>query len=263
MKKAKKVLFLGLDAALPDLVQKFSDEGNLPNMKRLMDRGVFSRLETVFPPLTAAAWTAIVSGAGAGTNGVPSLMVKHEGEELDHWHTSFDRREVLCETLWDVGNRSGLKSALINWPVTFPLGGIEEGQGVQLAGALNPPFRYFYMPLWDVASSAVWSDKLLNCNQIPGRAVKLEPKPAEGWTNLPESKRPVLEFEILVPPTYVEGYKMYVLMYASTEEGYDRMRISESNDAAQATTDITLGDYGPEDHHRKGIRHESRPAAHG
>lgn len=96
----KKVLFLGLDAAMPDLIKKFAAEGNLPNIKKIMDQGIFSRLETVFPPLTAAAWTAIVSGAGSGTNGVPSLMVKHLGEELDHWHTSFDRREVLCETLW-------------------------------------------------------------------------------------------------------------------------------------------------------------------
>lgn len=245
MKKTKKVLFLGLDAAMPDLMKKFVQEGNMPNTAKLMDQGVFSRLETVFPPLTAAAWTAIVSGAGSGTNGVPSLMVKHPGEDLDYWHTSFDRNEVLCETLWEVGSRSGLKSALINWPVTFPLGGLDENHGVQVAGSLNPPFRYFYMPLWDVASSAIFSDKLLRCNQIPGRAVQILPKPAEGWSNLPDSYKPVLEFEITVPPTYVEGYKMQVAMYASTEEGYDRVLISETKDGDKAVTDITMGDYGP------------------
>lgn len=238
-------MFLGLDAAMPDLVKKFVGEGNMPNMAKVMEQGVFSRLETVFPPLTAAAWTAIVSGAGAGTNGVPSLMVKHQGEELNHWHTSFDRNEVLCETLWDVAKRMGKKTALINWPVTFPLGAITEADGVQLAGALNPPFRYFYMPLWDVASSAVFSDKLLHCNQIPGRAVQLQSKPAEGWANLPESHMPILEFEITVPPVYVEGYKMQVVIYASSEDGYDRMLISETKDAAQAVTDIAMGEYGP------------------
>ena len=117
----KKILFLGLDAAMPDLVKKFVAEGVMPNTAKLMNQGVFSRLETVFPPLTAAAWTAIVSGAGSGTNGVPSLMVKHPGEDLDHWHTSFDRREVLCETLWDVAKKMGKKVALINWPETFPM----------------------------------------------------------------------------------------------------------------------------------------------
>ncbi len=136
-----KILFLGLDAAMPDLIQKFAGEGCMPNVAKLMEQGIFSRLETVFPPLTAAAWTAIVSGAGSGTNGVPSLMVKHAGEDLDHWHTSFDRGEVLCETLWDIAKRDGNKTALINWPVTFPLGGITEQDGCQLAGSLNPPFR--------------------------------------------------------------------------------------------------------------------------
>lgn len=241
----KKILFLGIDAAMPDLIKKFVAEGNMPNMEKLMNQGVFSRLETIFPPLTAAAWTAIVSGSGAGTNGVPSLMVKHEGEELSDWHTSFDRREVLCETLWHVAKKMGKKTALINWPVTFPLGDIEEGDGVQLAGALNPPFRYFYMPLWDVASSAVFSDRLLYCNQIPGRAVKIQTKEAEGWTNLPESHKPILEFEITVPPTYVEGYKMYVAMFASTGEGYDTMLISETKDASKAHTTIKEGEYGP------------------
>ena len=76
--------------------------------------------------------------------------------------------------------------------------------------------------------------------QIPGRAVQLEARPAEGWTNLPESKRPPLEFDIVVPPTYVEGYPMHVLMYASTDTGYDRMLISESKDAAQALSLIHI-----------------------
>lgn len=103
MKTPRKVLFLGLDAALPDLITKFADEGNLPNIAKLMDKGIFSRIETVFPPLTAAAWSAIVAGAGAGTAGIPSLMVKLPNEELDHWHTSFDRDMLLAETLWEVG----------------------------------------------------------------------------------------------------------------------------------------------------------------
>jgi len=241
----KKILFLGLDAAMPDLVKKFVSEGVMPNTAKLMGQGVFSRLETVFPPLTAAAWTAIVSGAGSGTNGVPSLMVKHPGEELDHWHTSFDRNEVLCETLWDVGIKQGKKVALVNWPVTFPMGAISEENGCQLAGALNPPFRYFFMPLWDVSSSACFSNKLLHCNQIPGRAVKIQTKPAQGWTNLPHSKQPCLEFDITVPPTYVKGYAMHVLVYASTDAGYDRMLISEGKDAKAAITDIAMGEYGP------------------
>ena len=41
------------------------------------------------------------------------------------------------------------------------MGAISEEDGCQLAGSLNPPFRYFFMPLWDVASSACFSNQKL------------------------------------------------------------------------------------------------------
>ncbi len=101
------------------------------------------------------------------------------------------------------------------------------------------------MPLCDVASTACFSNQKLRCNQIPGRAVQLQPTEAEGWAKLPDSKKPCLEFEITVPPTYVEGYKMQVLIYATTDAGYDRMMICEGKSTDKVITDIAKGDYGP------------------
>ena len=40
----KKILFLGLDAAMPDLVNKFVAEGSMPNTAKLLEQGVLSRL---------------------------------------------------------------------------------------------------------------------------------------------------------------------------------------------------------------------------
>ena len=69
--KAKKLLMLGLDAALPDLIQRFAQEGSMPNARRLMEGGFFSSMITTFPPLTAAAWGAITSGRRTGHGGHP------------------------------------------------------------------------------------------------------------------------------------------------------------------------------------------------
>lgn len=248
MSKAKKILFLGLDAAMPDLLKKFAAEGNMPNFKKLMDKGVFSRVETVFPPLTAAGWSAIVTGCGCGTAGIPSLMVKLPGEDLDQWHTSFDRRMLLSQTLWEVGEKVGKKIALVNWPVTFPVEtktgecAIRSEHSCQVGAALNPPFRYFYMPLWDVASSSMFATEKYCCNQIPGRAVVIQPVPAEGWENLPDSTLPPLEFKITVPPTYVKGWEMNVLIYAKGK-GYDRVLISDDKNAANAVADLGKLEY--------------------
>ncbi len=233
---------LGLDAALPDLITRFVEEGSMPNVKVLMDRGFFSRMITTFPPLTAAAWGAITSGAGPGTAGIPSLMVHEPGEPLDKWYTSFDRRMLKAETLWEAGARVGLTTLLMNWPVTYPLG-VEKG--IQLAASLNPPFRYFYMPLWDIASSSIFSTRKERCNQVPGRAVEVTLAPASGWSNMPAHSGSPLEITIDVPPTYAKGRKYHVLVLDSKDHGYDKVIISPSKDGSQKVAELREGERCP------------------
>ena len=111
-KPHQKLLMLGLDAALPDLIAKFTEEGSMPVVKKLIERGWFSRMITTFPPLTAAAWGAITTGAGPGTAAVPSLMVHKPGEPLDKWHTSFCRHILEAETLWEAAGKTGNKTTM-------------------------------------------------------------------------------------------------------------------------------------------------------
>ncbi len=232
-KSNQKLLMLGLDAALPDLIAKFTEEGSMPVTKKLIEKGWFSRMITTFPPLTAAAWGAITTGAGPGTAAIPSLMVHKPGEPLDKWHTSFCRHILEAETLWEAAGKTGNKTLLVNWPVTWPLG---VDNGIQLAASLNPPFRYFYMPLWDVASSAIFSTGVERCNQIPGRAIQVHPQPAKDWINIPSHSATPLEVVIEVPPTYAKGSTYHVLLLDSKGNGYDQILISRSKDAAEAVT---------------------------
>lgn len=238
-KRDQKLLMLGLDAALPDLIVKFAKEGSMPVTKKLMDKGWFSRMITTFPPLTAAAWGAITSGAGPGTAAIPSLMVHKPGEPLDKWHTSFCKHILEAETLWEAAAKAGKKTLLVNWPVTWPLG-VENG--IQLAASLNPPFRYFYMPLWDIASSAIFSTNVERCNQIAGRSIHVKPQAAENWANLPSYSRVPLEVSIDVPPTYAKGVQYHVLLLDSKESKYDQVIISRSKDANEAVAKLKPGE---------------------
>lgn len=242
MSRAKKLLMLGVDAALPDYIKRFASEGCLPNIARLMKGGFTSRVIPTFPPLTAAAWCAIVTGAGPGTCGIPSLMVRQPGEELDSWQTSFDKRLLLAETLWESENKVGRRVALVNWPVTWPMS-LPEEHGIQIAASLNPPFRYFYMPLWDVAASAVFSPQKLPCDQVPGRAVQVAPAPATDWANLPESAREPLEFAINVPPVFAKGARYQVALTAGGIGGYDTVTIARGKDASRAVAVLKQGEW--------------------
>ncbi len=241
-KIAKKLLMIGVDAALPDLILAFAEQGYMPNVKKLMGRGLFSRMITTFPPLTAAAWGAITTGAGPGTAAIPSLMVHLPGEPLDKWHTSFDRRMLKAETLWEAAARIDRKTVLVNWPVTYPM---KIENGIQLAASLNPPFRYFYMPLWDIASSSVFSTRKERCNQVPGRAVQVVLQTAGGWSNIPQHTGEPLEITIEVPPTFAKGHKYYALILDSRGAGYDRVIVSASKDAARPVADLGTGERSP------------------
>jgi len=235
-KQSIKLLVLGIDAALPDLLKKFKKEGSIPNLAKLMDNGFFSRVITTFPPLTAAAWAAIVTGAGPGTCGIPSLMVKLAGEELNMWHTSFDKRMLEAETLWEAENKVGRCTALINWPVTWPKGIENVNNGIQIASSLNPPFRFFYMPLWDIASSSLFSSDSYACNQVPGRAVVVNLEQAIDWIGLPKSKFSAKQFQIEVPPVYAKGVKYNVTIVSDNGQGYNKIIICRDKDASKAVT---------------------------
>jgi hypothetical protein len=114
--------------------------------------------------------------------------------------------------------------------------------GIQLAASLNPPFRYFYMPRWDIASSAIFSTGVERCNQIPGRSIQVRPQPAKDWANLPPYNRTPLEIAIDVPPTYANGPQYHLLILDSNGSGYDQVVISRSKDAAEALTTLKPGE---------------------
>ena len=240
VKKPKKCLVIGVDAALPDLIQQFAQEGAIPNITRLLKRGIFSRVVSTFPPLTATAWASIVTGAAAGTSGIPSLMVHLPGEKLDEWHTSFDQRLLKAETLWEAGARVDKRVALINWPVTWPQRKLAKG--IQIGASLNPPFRFFYMPLWDIASSSLFSTKRHACNQVAGRAVVIKPKPAKGWSNMPGSKKQPLEFTIMVPPVYARGVSYHAGIIDSQGQGYNEIVVSSSKNARDTVARLRINE---------------------
>ncbi len=106
--KYRKLLVLGLDAALPDLLVKFAG-GRRPTEHHPADgQGCILQSPHGIPPSDGGG----VVGDRHGSRSLvrpafPSLMVKLPGEELDEWHTSFDRRMLVAETLWETAGEKG------------------------------------------------------------------------------------------------------------------------------------------------------------
>lgn len=130
----KRVLFIGLDGLIPELVQRFVAEGNLPAMGRLMQQGVFSHLLSSPPVDTPTNWTSLATGAWTGTHGINTFSVREKGEVFDN-HRDFSanifprfpglaknnlNQVSKAEYLWQAAERAGKQCLLINFPGGWP-----------------------------------------------------------------------------------------------------------------------------------------------
>ena len=65
----KKLVIIGLDCATPKtLFEDFLDD--CPNIKKMVEQGVYGKLRTCDPPITIPAWMVMSTGKKAGTLGI-------------------------------------------------------------------------------------------------------------------------------------------------------------------------------------------------
>lgn len=110
-----KICVLGLDGAAPEIV--FGDE-RLVNLRRLMDLGVYGRLESVIPPTAVPAWMCMSTSQDPGSLGVYGFR-----NRSDH---SYDKlafassASITAPAIWDQLAREGKKSILVGVPPNYP-----------------------------------------------------------------------------------------------------------------------------------------------
>ncbi|MGQ3686313.1 MAG: alkaline phosphatase family protein [Candidatus Loosdrechtia sp.] len=113
----KKVIVIGLDCATPQLVfDEWIDD--LPNMKKLINSGIYGELESIIPPITVPAWTAMVTGKDPGELGCYGFRNR---KDYSYDQLSFaNSLGVKDNTLWDILSKKGKKSILVGVPQTYP-----------------------------------------------------------------------------------------------------------------------------------------------
>src|ERR1700738_1092896 len=106
-----KICVLGLDCAAPEVI--FGDE-RLMNIRRLMDVGVYGRLESVVPPITVPAWMCMVTSQDPGSLGVYGFR-----NRTDHSYAGrgfVDSSSIRELAMWDQLAREGKKSIIVGLP---------------------------------------------------------------------------------------------------------------------------------------------------
>ena len=222
-----KVVLIGIDAAIPTLVQKYFEMGMLPNMKKLSDEGTWAECIPVFPTHTASNWNSVATGAWPKTHGVTDMVVHLPGTPLTEIKSGFWSDLCQAEQIWKTAERFDKKSILLKYISSWPPN-IEKGIQVEGFGAPGGPgSRPWGSSPISVSNSACYSTEQLENATV----INFSESNLSSWKNIPNelSHRPALETQIRIGP--IGGVNYNILLVSNSSGTYDSVLITKSKDA--------------------------------
>jgi len=138
MENTQKVLIIGLDGATWTVLTPWIEDGSLPNIANLRNRGSWGELRSTIPPLTAPAWSSFLTGKNPGKHGVFHFIPLDDDPE-EHANGKIevvDGRSIQSPTLWDLLGHQNRKVGVINVPMSYPPRPVN---GFMITCLLTPP----------------------------------------------------------------------------------------------------------------------------
>lgn len=112
-----KLLIIGLDCAAPELVFDLWLK-DLPNLKKLVDKGIHGDLMSTCPPITVPAWTSMMTSKDPGTLGFYGFR-NRKGYGYDELFFA-NNGYVKEKRVWNYLSRKRLRSLVMGVPQTYP-----------------------------------------------------------------------------------------------------------------------------------------------
>ena len=241
-----KVAVIGLDCALPHLIEKHIADGHLPTFKKLIEGGVIADNCLVpYPTVTPPNWASIATGAWPGTHGITDFHVHKQGTTPTNANIvqAFNSERCKAEYLWDAADKAGKKCIVLNYPGSWP-SNLKHGIMVGGSGLSVGENRDGIPGLSSSVKGCL--DQMITTGIYP-RAVRGAFKAAEGWKNLPAGETDPLEIEAALvmvgaQPDLIQPV-WYLLARQSGKNGYDRVTLSPSKDFNQAFCTLSVGEW--------------------
>ena len=120
-----KICILGLDCAAPEIL--FGDS-RLHNLRKLMGRGVWGRLESVIPPITVPAWMCMSTSQDPGSLGVYGFRNRTNYTYAGLGITN--SASIKQPAMWDFLGEQEKRSIVVGVPPGYPprrINGISVG----------------------------------------------------------------------------------------------------------------------------------------
>ncbi len=112
-----KAVIIGLDGATWTLLRPWIDEGQLPNLARLVHEGASGPLTTTIPPVSASAWVSFATGCNPGKHGAFDFVFPQPGGyDIGVINVRVRGVPPFWKTIEEAGGQVGLMSV----PITYP-----------------------------------------------------------------------------------------------------------------------------------------------
>jgi predicted AlkP superfamily phosphohydrolase/phosphomutase len=130
--RMSRFLLIGLDGAEPTLLEPWMDEGRLPNLAAIRNRGCLLPCASTTPPATFPAWTSCTTGVNPGRHGIFDFTAMRDGEYAIRFVNATQRQ---APALWNILSAVDKRVAVVGVPGTYPP---EEVNGCMVAGFDSP-----------------------------------------------------------------------------------------------------------------------------
>lgn len=136
----RRITVLGLDGLTLNLIEPWVRAGQLPAFARLLEQGASGVLHSTRPPMSAQAWTTIVTGRNLARHGIVDFAARPPGAYRLEYLNAQNR---AGPAVWDMLSEAGYRVAVVNVPITYPPAPVN---GVLMAGmdapSVDTPFIY-------------------------------------------------------------------------------------------------------------------------
>lgn len=117
VRDAPPVLFLGLDGADWQLLDRYMADGVMPNLTRFVAEGTGGVLNSVHPPLSPLVWTTMMTGVSPVEHGILDFTRFNPTSGQKEPITSSERR---VPAIWNIATYAGRSVASFGLWATYP-----------------------------------------------------------------------------------------------------------------------------------------------
>ena len=124
---SERAFVLGLDGVPWRLIERWSDEGELPNFAALRERGASGPLESTRPATTPLAWPSIATGVWPDKHGLYGF----QNLSSEYSHRMYTSQDLRQPPIWEQLS----PSVVGNVPMTYPP---DDGEATIVSGMMTP-----------------------------------------------------------------------------------------------------------------------------